>query len=67
MVTEEERQSLYEYTKRLIIAMGYEGAGTVEFLRSEDGKFYFMEVNARLQVEHPGSRIFNRLILLKTI
>ncbi|GAB6171425.1 acetyl-CoA carboxylase biotin carboxylase subunit [Paradesulfitobacterium aromaticivorans] len=55
VVSEQERQTLYDYTVRIVRAMGYYGAGTMEFLRADDEMYYFMEVNARLQVEHPVS------------
>jgi acetyl-CoA carboxylase biotin carboxylase subunit len=53
VVTEEIRREYGTKVARAAAAIGYVNAGTVEFLRDEDGKLYFMEVNARLQVEHP--------------
>jgi len=53
VVSEHERQTLFGYTRKLIQKMKYTGAGTIEYLRDIDGKYYFMEINARLQVEHP--------------
>ncbi len=47
------RKRLGEAAVRLASAVGYVGAGTVEFLLDPKGKFYFLEANARIQVEHP--------------
>lgn len=55
VVSPEQRAELTGYASRLARRMGYVGAGTMEFLRSASGDFCFMEVNARLQVEHPVS------------
>ena len=53
VLTEDERASIGEGAARAAAAIGYRGAGTIEFLRNEDGQLCFMEMNTRLQVEHP--------------
>mmetsp|Transcript_37447 Transcript_37447/g.87100 ORF Transcript_37447/g.87100 Transcript_37447/m.87100 type:complete len:557 (+) Transcript_37447:156-1826(+) len=52
-VTEEFRQSIGQAAVDAALAVGYVGAGTVEFVMGRDLDFYFMEMNTRLQVEHP--------------
>lgn len=52
-MTEKLRQEMGEAAIRSALAIDYQGAGTVEFLLDVDGSFYFMEMNTRLQVEHP--------------
>jgi pyruvate carboxylase subunit A len=52
-LNDEQRNRIGELAVRAATAVGYENAGTVEFLMDTDDSFYFMEMNTRLQVEHP--------------
>ncbi|MDC3088133.1 acetyl-CoA carboxylase biotin carboxylase subunit [Candidatus Pelagibacter sp.] len=58
------RKDLFEKTVNMVRKINYEGAGTVEFIY-EDGKFYFLEMNTRVQVEHPVSEMVTGIDIIK--
>ncbi|MCZ9301432.1 acetyl/propionyl/methylcrotonyl-CoA carboxylase subunit alpha [Corynebacterium marquesiae] len=64
-LTEEQRASIHESAKRICREAGYYGAGTVEYLVGADGLISFLEVNTRLQVEHPVSEETTGLDLVR--
>jgi len=64
-LNEELRQQMGQAAVKAVQASGYIGAGTVEFLLDATGKFYFLEVNTRLQVEHPITEMTTGVDLVK--
>lgn len=65
IVTPDMRKRIGEAAVRAAKACGYTNAGTVEFLVDRDGNFYFMEMNARIQVEHPVTEMVTGIDLIK--
>jgi len=64
-VSPELRRAMGDAAVRLAADVGYDSAGTVEFLLDEDGSFYFMEMNTRIQVEHPVTEIVTGIDIMK--
>jgi acetyl-CoA carboxylase biotin carboxylase subunit len=64
-VGEEIRASMEEAVSRACLHIGYANAGTFEFLLDAEGSFYFIELNARLQVEHPVSELVTGIDLVR--
>jgi acetyl-CoA carboxylase biotin carboxylase subunit len=58
------RQVLAEQAVRAVVAAGYENLGTLEFLVDQDGNHYFIEINCRIQVEHPVTEMLSGLDLV---
>jgi acetyl-CoA carboxylase, biotin carboxylase subunit len=63
-LTPERREEMEATAERAAKAIGYQNAGTFEFLLGADGAFYFIELNARLQVEHPVSELVTGIDLV---
>jgi len=66
ILDDETRQKVGAQVVKALQGVKYTGAGTVEFLRDESGKLYFIEMNTRIQVEHPVTELVTSLDLVKS-
>ncbi|PYI55055.1 acetyl-CoA carboxylase biotin carboxylase subunit [Paenibacillus flagellatus] len=65
VLTPETREAMGQAAVRAAQAVNYSGAGTLEFLLGPDGSFYFMEMNTRIQVEHPVTEMITSIDIIK--
>lgn len=64
-ISAKTRKNMCEAARRLILEANYTNAATVEFIVDQDGNYYFIEVNARIQVEHPVTELVTGVDLIK--
>lgn len=64
-ITESMRQEMYRQVNELVKKVGYTSAGTVEFICDQQGNFYFLEMNTRLQVEHTVTELITGIDIVK--
>lgn len=64
-ITQRIRDDISKTLRKCLSTIGYQNAGTVEFLLDEDGKIYFIEMNTRIQVEHPVTEFISGVDLVK--
>jgi acetyl-CoA carboxylase biotin carboxylase subunit/3-methylcrotonyl-CoA carboxylase alpha subunit len=62
---DEKRAALHEHARKLLADVGYTGAGTIELVANANGDLYFLEVNARIQVEHPVTELVTGVDLVE--
>lgn len=64
-ITQQQREEMGKVIRKSLKDIGYWNAGTIEFLMDEDGKIYFIEMNTRIQVEHPVTEMITGIDLVK--
>ncbi len=62
---EKTKQKLYDAATELVLKFGYESVGTIEFLVDNEDNFYFIEINTRIQVEHPVTELISGIDLIQ--
>lgn len=65
LLSHEVRRELYRVSKKAMYRLGYESVGTIEYLVDQDDNFYFIEMNTRIQVEHPVTELISGIDLIQ--